>query len=321
MSAFSSWFAPPRPALGLEISTTHVAAVRMGGAGDATVLGAAVEPLPPGTVVATLNASNVADAPALTAAVTRAVERVGGRARRAALVLPDSVAKVSLLRFEKVPAKEQDLLALVRWQMRKSLPFRMEDAQLAYAAGAATPQGREFLVLVARRDVVAEYEAACLAAGVHAGIVDLATCNLVNALLAGGRAPSADWLLVNLAPDYVSVAIVRDSHVVFYRHRGGDDETSLADVVHQTAMYYEDRLGGGQFARVVLAGAARATGGGDALDAVGRELEQRLQTRVQTIDRLEAGLAVAVPDRTATGGAPLGVLAPALGALLRERAG
>jgi Tfp pilus assembly PilM family ATPase len=69
-------------------------------------------------------------------------------------VLPDSVAKVSLLRFEKVPAKEQDLLELVRWQMRKSVPFRIEDAQLAYAAGAATPQGREFLVLVARRDVV-----------------------------------------------------------------------------------------------------------------------------------------------------------------------
>jgi type IV pilus assembly protein PilM len=321
MSASSSWFAPPGPALGVEISTTHVAAVRMGGAGDSTVLGAAVEPLPPGTVVATLNAPNVVDAPALTAALKRAIDRVGGRPRRAALVLPDSVAKVSLLRFEKVPGKEQDLLELVRWQVRKSVPFRIEDAQLAYAPGAVTAQGREFLVLVARRDVVAEYEAACLAAGVHTGIVDLATCNLVNAVLAGGGASSTDWLLVNLAPDYVSVAIVRGSHVVFYRHRGADDETSLADVVHQTAMYYEDRLGGGRFAGVVLAGAARATGRGDGLDAVGRELEQRLQTRVETIDRLDHGLAVAVPDRIAVDGAPLDVLAPAIGVLLRERAG
>ena len=36
------------------------------------------------------------------------------------------------------------------------------------------------------RDVIAQYEAALTAAGAHAGLVDLASFNLVNLLLAGG---------------------------------------------------------------------------------------------------------------------------------------
>ena len=46
---------------------------------------------------------------------------------------------------------------------------------------------------------------------------------------------------------------------MFYRHRGSDGDGSLADVVHQSAMYYEDRLGGRGFTRAILAGAGRAS--------------------------------------------------------------
>ena len=50
-------------------------------------------------------------------------------------MLPDTAAKLSLLRFEKVPAKAQDLDQLIRWQVRKAAPFKIEDAQVAWVAG------------------------------------------------------------------------------------------------------------------------------------------------------------------------------------------
>ena len=101
-------------------------------------------------------------------------------------MLPDTVAKVSLVRFEKVPAKAQDLDQLIRWQVRKAAPFRIEDAQVSWVPGVALAGGgREFVVTVARRDIDREYERACEAAGVHAGLVDLASFNLINAVLAG----------------------------------------------------------------------------------------------------------------------------------------
>ena len=60
--------------------------------------------------------------------------RVGG-ARHVALVVPDAVAKVSLVRFDQVPAKAADLDAMLRWNVRKSLPFKTEDAQVTYGDG------------------------------------------------------------------------------------------------------------------------------------------------------------------------------------------
>ena len=119
-----------------------------------------------GAVEPTLNAVNVHDPGALTAAIRSALDKLSSRPRRIALVLPDTVAKVSLLRFEKVPAKVQDLDQLIRWQVRKAAPFRIEDAQVSWVPGMSLPDGgREYVVTVARRDIIASYERACEAAG------------------------------------------------------------------------------------------------------------------------------------------------------------
>ena len=53
------------------------------------------------------------------------------------------------------------------------------------------------------------------------------------------------------------MAILRGEQLVFFRNRAADGEGGLADMVHQTAMYYEDRLSGAGFGRVVLAGGGR----------------------------------------------------------------
>ena len=130
--------------------------------------------------------------------------------------MPDPVAKISLVRFEQVPARRQDLDQLIRWQVRKAAPFPIEDAQVSYVAGIHAPDGQEFVVSLARRDIVLEYEDLCEAAGAHAGIVDISTFNVINAVLAGANAPEADWLLVNVAPDYASLAIQRGPVLLFF---------------------------------------------------------------------------------------------------------
>src|SRR6185369_875986 len=129
---------------------------------------------------------NVHDRRALAAAIRSAFDKAGARPRRIALVIPDSAAKISLLRVEKVPAAK-DLDQLIRWQMRKAAPFKPEDAQVSWVPAAAIPGGgREYLVTLARRDVIDSYMQACADAGADAGIVDLASLNLVNAALASG---------------------------------------------------------------------------------------------------------------------------------------
>ena len=193
----------------------------------------AIELLPDGALVPSLTAANTHDRAAVMTALNRALEKVG-RPRRIGLVVPDAFAKVSLVRFEQVPAAPTDLDQLVRWQVRKSAPFPIEEAQVSYVPALAHADGQEFLVSLARRDVIHEYEALCAEAGAYAGLVDLATFNVVNVLLAGSAPPANDWLLVNVAADSTSIALLRGPHVIFFRNRANDTEGTLADLVHQT---------------------------------------------------------------------------------------
>jgi len=233
--------------------------------------------------------------------------------------VPDVVAKVSLVKFETIPAKAQELDQLIRWQVRKSAPFAIEEAQVSYVPGLRADDGQEYVVSLARRSVIEEYEGLCAAAGAHAGIVDLSTFNVVNAVLGGSAAPSGDWLLVNIAADYTSIALLRGPNLIFFRNRAADTEGTLADLVHQTAMYYEDRLKGAGFARVILAGAGVAPIDPTIdIDAARRNLEERLRTPVDLVDPRAAAT---LTDRITAAPALLDTLAPLVGLLLRDRTG
>ena len=306
------------PAAALEITARRVTGAIVGEQGGSRVLSSyASEPLPAGAVEPVLNASNVHDAAALAAAVKAVLDRLSPRPRRVALVLPDTVAKLSLLRFDKVPPRQPDLEQLIRWQVRKAAPFKIEDAVVAWFPGVTIPGGgREYVVTVARRDIIESYERACDAAGAHAGIVDLATVNVVNAVLAGEKTPAAgDWLLVHLAAGYSTLAVVRGGELIFFRNRVSEgDEADLPDLVHQTAMYHEDRLGGGGFSRVVIAGASSR--GAEHGELLRRDLQERMGGRVETLDFRGA---VAIRDRITAGPELLDTLAPSIGVILRER--
>ena len=124
---------------------------------------------------------------------------------------------------------------------------------------------------------------------------------------------------MNVAADYASIAILRGPHLIFFRNRAADTEGTLADLVHQTAMYYEDRLKGAGFARVLLAGAGGGGGGQTGeVEQVRRSLEERLRTPVDTVDPRAAA---ALTDRITAAPALLDTLAPLVGLLLRDRAG
>jgi Tfp pilus assembly PilM family ATPase len=280
----SSLFQTTPPDVAIEIDGTHVAAARLAWRGPtATVAAHAVEAIPPGAVVPALAAPNIADVAALSRAIADVTKRIGGRVNRGALVIPDTVAKVSLIRFEKIPAKASDLAELVRWQVRKSAPFPIEQAVVGFTDGMTPPEGgRELIVTLARADIVAQYEDACARAGVHTGLVDIATFSLINGVLAGGSAPAGDWLLVHGTPSYTTLAVLRGEHLIFFRNREQDSEGTLADVVHQTAMYYEDRLKGAGFSRVLLVGNSL-----QGVEDIRRRLEERLAVPTDSVPQPE----------------------------------
>ena len=332
MSLFSSLRESAAPPVAVDIAAGRVSAASLEWRGGQPVVAAyAIEPIPEHALVPSLTAQNTVDRAAVMTALNRVLDKMG-RPRRVSLAVPDVIAKVSLIRFEQVPARSADLDQLVRWQVRKTAPFPIDDAQVAYVPGVSASDGHEFIVSLARREIVEEYEQLCGEAGAQAGLVDLATFNVINAVLASSgvpsgdastgsgssRAPSTDdWLLVNVAADYTSIALLRGPHLIFFRNRATDTEGTLADLVHQTAMYYEDRLKGTGFSRVILAGAAsaRARQAGD-VEQLRRSLEERLSAPVDAIDPRAAAT---LTDRITAAPALLDSLAPLVGLLLRDQ--
>ena len=290
MSILTSWLASPPPDAALELAPDSVSGAVISARGsDATVQSFAFEPLPSGALMPSLTGQNVVDRPAVVKAIKAVTDRIG-RPRKVALVIPDLATRVSLVRFDQVPASREDLDQLIRWQMKKSAPFPIEDASLTWTPGSQSIEGgHEFVVALARQDVVREYESACESAGLHA------------------------WLVVQVRSDYTSIAIMRGGDVIFFRNKGEGEGDALADLVHQTTMYYQDRLSGQGFTRVLVGGTGRP--GGD-LEMARRGLEERLGVPVETIDPTRVAM---LTDRITVTRDVMARLAPLVGMMLRTR--
>lgn len=313
MNLLASWLASPPLDAAIEIAPEAVSIAIVGGRGPTPIVqGYAVEPLPVNAVSPSLMSTNVIDRSAVVQALRAACDSVGVRPRRAALVIPDLSAKVSLLKFEKVPSRRDDLDQMIRWQMKKSTPFPIEDACVTHSAGAQTVDGHEFLVVAARRDSIREYEGVCDEVGIEAGLIDLSTLAVINLSLAAAS-PSGDWLVVHMRPEYTSIAILRREDVIFFRNIAEGDAEALQDVVHQTAMYYQDRLEGRGFARVLLGGIGRVPG---SVDLARRNIEEHMGTIVEPIDPTRGAQ---LTDRIHATPELMATLAPLIGMLLRTR--
>ena len=312
MSALTSIFAPPPPTVAIELASRRVTVVEVGQSGK-TVVGYASEALAPEALMPAATGVNIPNPGVVADALRRALERAGVKnTRRAALVVPDSVARVSLLSFDQLPAKAADAEQLIRWQMKKATPYPIEEAHVTWFHAHKTESATVIGGVAARRDVLAEYEAVANLVGVHPGLVDLASLNVMNGVISANAATATDWLLITMAPDATALAIGRGSDLMFYRHRSRIENEPLSALVHQTAMYHEDRLGGTKFSRVWLCGG----GIGREAEQVRQEIHQRLNVPVEAVDiRPAADLGGRITASTDV----LDALAAPVGVLLRDR--
>jgi hypothetical protein len=81
-------------------------------------------------------------------------------------------------------------------------------------------------------------------------------------------------------------------------------------------MYYEDRLNGGGFGRVMLCGGSSAGARHADIDQLRRSLEERLGAAVDPVD--PRGV-VSLAERIAVAPALLDTLAPLVGLLVRDK--
>jgi type IV pilus assembly protein PilM len=240
---------PDRPLVAIEVGASSLGVLRVRREkGRLAVSAGAVLELPPGTLSLSLTQPNIADPERFRQALRGALERAGilGGAR-VALVLPDTAARVALVPAVEVPArrrKASEMDELLRFRLRKSIPFEVREARLAYASPRESASAT-ILVATAFDPVIAQYEDTFRSLGLEPGLVEIAGLALIRAAF---PPPSrGDGLLVNWDEGYVTLVLARDGWPVLLRTLSGAAAATPADVVREvgsTLIYYRERLGG-----------------------------------------------------------------------------
>jgi type IV pilus assembly protein PilM len=203
-----------RPRLAVEVRSEGVIAAR---AEDATALLTAVSRagFPEGAVVPGLRAGNVVDRSALVSAVRRALEGVSARAsdRYVTVVVPDAAMRVLLLDFDQLPSKAVEALPVVRFRLKKLLPFDVEEAVVSYQIMSSAKVGVHVLAAAIPKAVLDEYESVVMQAGYLPGAVLPSTL----AALAALDEAETPVLVVNAGPASVTTAIVRGGVLLLHR--------------------------------------------------------------------------------------------------------
>jgi type IV pilus assembly protein PilM len=200
-------------------------------------------PLPAGALVPGIEETNLRAPEAVTAAIRSALGDVSPRTRAVTLILPDTLVRVFVLDFDSLPVKPAEAIPVVRFRLRKMVPFDVEHAGVSYQVLAQDKTECKVLAAVMPGPILAEYEAVVRAAGYEPGAV------LPSSLAALEAVDSMEAVLAaNLSTLAMTTAITCGQDLLLYRtldlpEDPGQRATEIQRSIAVAAAYYEDKLG------------------------------------------------------------------------------
>jgi len=221
--------ADPPPAHAFEFSPAGIAWFVEGRTG--------FEPLPEGALKASPLEDNFADPVAVEDAFRRlAPPDPRGRIRPCVAILPDFCARLTVLDFDNLPGKRDEQLGLIRFRLKRTLPFDVDSAALSFET---QPGGA--IVAAVSFEILARYEQLLRAAGFHPGLITLSTLAALD-----GVPLSPGWTVWTRVSDRVlSIAAMENERLRLTRfvELGDANEEEIASVVEPTLAYIEDEFG------------------------------------------------------------------------------
>jgi type IV pilus assembly protein PilM len=195
--------------------------------------------LAPGSVVPDLTEANLRERNGVLGAVKQSLSDVGGHSHDVIAILPDAAVRVMLLDFETLPTKREEAEGVVRFRLKKSLPFDVDKAKISYQAQPAT-SGVRVVAAVALSSIIEEYESIFRDAGYTPGVV------LPSMLAALGAAQTQrPALVVKVDARTTSIAILDNDQLLLFRTlentRGVTiSGEQLAEEVYPSIVFFQD---------------------------------------------------------------------------------
>jgi hypothetical protein len=231
--------AMPNAAVAIEVAPDRVAAARWSRTGSLD--GYAVESLPVGALVPSAVEANIVNVAAVKAAVATVCERLRARDEDVAMILPDTVIRVFVQHFEEFPRSAAEAEPMLRWKLKKSVPFEADETLISYMRQAPRESGIDVVTALARLRIIREYESLAESIGLRPGVV--MSSSLAAISLLEDEKPT---LLARVSGSALTTAIVRRGVLCGYRctelpAQGANlTPKMLLEEVFPVAAYYQD---------------------------------------------------------------------------------
>ena len=255
----------PKPRLACEISADRILAGRVAENGGRSLEACVSNELAPGSVVPDLIETNLRQPDGVYEILRDTLTSLGGRSHDVIAVLPDAAVRVMLLDFETLPSKREEAESVVRFRLKKSLPFDVDKAQVSYHVQPSNG-GLRVIATVALINVIEDYEAAFRQAGYEPGVVMPSMLAALGA--ANAQQPS---LVIKVDARTTSIAILDGQQLLLFRtleNTRGVTITGeqLAEEVYPSVVFFQDtyHLNIGQ---IFVAGLPESGGAAPALRA------------------------------------------------------
>ncbi len=149
------------------------------------------------------------------------VEGVPGGVREASLVIPDAWLRVTYAECGDLPPGGAALDEVLRWKLRRLVPFRVDELRIGATEVSALPgqeEPRRLLMGFAVEQLLAQIEEAFSAHGIRLGQISNVSLSLLDALApTGGRS----FMAVALAEeDGYTLIFARRGEPVLHRYKG-----------------------------------------------------------------------------------------------------
>src|SRR5580658_2526784 len=201
----------PHPSVVVEITSTHVAAAHWSTTGR-HLESHAIEPLPPGAIMASPVDTNVVQPDAVRAILRKVLNRVPAHGSPLALLIPDLVVRVFILPFDSLPRGADEALSLLRWRLKKSVPFDVDETVVSWMRQPGNAGNLEIVTAVGRQRIIREYEEIVEGLDAKVGVVLSSTLATLPLLEERGAT-----LLVRMSGKTLTTVIVRAGSLCVYR--------------------------------------------------------------------------------------------------------
>jgi type IV pilus assembly protein PilM len=234
VSSFASILKDPPPAYAFELSEDGIAFVK-----TAVPEQPGFQPFDGPFLSISPVHDNVQNVDGLKATIDKIVPQ-DRKKRRAALILPDYCSRVAVLDFDSFPTGTEEQLALVRFRMKKSVPFDVDTAVVSYYAQPRLGKSKiDVVVAIMAREIVTRYEAPFRGLAMQPGFITTSSLAMLNLVQ-----PDGLTIVAKLGGRTVSAMVLDGSTLKLSRCIEMESSTrdEIESVLHPTFVYVEDEL-------------------------------------------------------------------------------